>query len=350
MQRCLELASLGLGHVAPNPMVGSVIVHNNKIIGEGYHKKYGGPHAEINAIESVKDRSLLTESTLYVNLEPCAHFGKTPPCSDRIVKENIPRVVIGSIDDNSLVAGKGIEKMKKAGVDVTLGILENECLNLNKRFFTYHREKRPYIILKWAESHDGFMDIERNPDSSVEPYWISNQISRTIVHKLRASEQAILVGVGTVKSDNPSLTTRDYPGKNPVRILLDPNLRLEQSYAIFNDKAQTLVFNKIKDLESNNIRFIKVDKESDYLDGVLNNLYNLNIQSVIVEGGKLTLQEFINMNLWDEAHVYKGQRVFIKGLVAPSMPVRPNNCLSINNDRLYIYKNFQQKDTTRHKN
>lgn len=342
MRRCLELGSLGLGKVAPNPMVGSVIVHNDKIIGEGYHRQYGKAHAEVNAIESVKDKTLLKESTLYVNLEPCAHFGKTPPCSERIVHEGIPRVVIGSVDLNSLVAGKGIEKMKNAGVEVHVGILEEDCYELNKRFFTYFKEKRPYIILKWAESQDGFMDIERSKDSAIEPFWISNEISRTIVHKLRADEQAILIGVGTVLTDNPSLTTRDYPGENPVRILLDPNLKVDPSHQILNNRATTFVFNCLRDKKEGNINYVKLDKDCNILSAVMLKLYQMNIQSIIIEGGKKTLQEFIHLNIWDEARVFKGKRVFKKGLVAPSMPVRPNNCLSINNDSLYIYNNFTQ--------
>ena len=241
MQRCIDLARLGAGNTAPNPMVGSVIVYDGKIIGEGYHRRNGEAHAEVNAINSVNDKSLLRHASLYVNLEPCAHYGKTPPCANLIASIGIPNVIIGSVDSAAHVSGKGIQILKDAGCEVTTGVLESESRELNKRFFTFHEKKRPYIILKWAQTKDGFIDILRNNNCSVEPTWITNEYAKTLVHKWRSEEQAILIGTNTALADNPSLTTRLWKGKNPIRIVFDRNLRLPQGLRVFDDKAKTII-------------------------------------------------------------------------------------------------------------
>lgn len=340
MQRCLELAKIGIGNVAPNPMVGSVIVCNNRIIGEGYHMQYGGNHAEVNAINSVLHKDLLKKSTLYVNLEPCSHHGNTPPCSDRIIEEKIPNVVIGTTDTNSLVAGKGIERMRKAGIQVRENILSRECFKLNKRFFTFHEKKRPYIILKWAESADGFMDIERNENTSKEPFWISNSISRMITHRWRSQEQAIMVGYNTVLNDNPSLTTRDWPGSSPIRIVIDPELKLSHSAKVFHNDAKTFVFSKHQTNDKENTRYFMVSEKKEFLISVIQKLHELKIQSIIIEGGKATLERFMQGNLWDEARVFRSNQKMNSGLRAPNLNIRPENCLSIKDDCLCYYYNL----------
>lgn len=317
MERCLYLAKLGAGNVAPNPMVGSVVVLNDKIIGEGYHQQYGEAHAEVNAIKAVKDNKLLDKATIYVNLEPCAHFGKTPPCADLIIESKIPNVVIGCIDSFSEVAGKGIEKMRKAGINVTVGILEKESLEINRRFFTFHTKKRPYIILKWAQSPDGFMDIER---SSGEKgiYWITQKATKNLVHKWRSEEAGILVGRNTIANDNPHLTCREYSGKSPIRIVLDPKMRLD--YGAFNvgDRSvKTYIFTEKNIISSGQLEFVQL---TDFnLKTVLNKLYELQIQSVIIEGGKTTLTHFIAEELWDEARILTGCNPLNHGITAPTV-------------------------------
>ncbi|WP_452226517.1 bifunctional diaminohydroxyphosphoribosylaminopyrimidine deaminase/5-amino-6-(5-phosphoribosylamino)uracil reductase RibD [Lacinutrix cladophorae] len=299
IKRCIQIAKLGLGSTRPNPMVGAVIVHDNTIIGEGYTSAYGGSHAEVNAIHAVGNKSLLQEATLYVTLEPCSHFGKTPPCSDLIISHKIPNVVIGCIDDNPEVAGKGIKKLQDSGCHVTVGVLEKECKEHHKRFFTFHNKKRPYIILKWAETTNGF--IAPKTKSENKPVWITNKTSRQLVHKWRAEEQAILVGTNTVILDNPSLTVRDYTGQNPIRVVLDRNNLLSKEYAVFNNDAETIIF---KDYTAKDI---------------CKHLYKENINSIIIEGGSKTLQLFIDENLWDEARVFTGNILFKEGVKAPKL-------------------------------
>ena len=326
IKRCIELAQNGLGTSYPNPMVGSVIVYNNEIIGEGWHKKAGESHAEVNAINSVKDKSLLSKSTIYVSLEPCSHFGKTPPCCDLIIKNNIPNIVIGTIDPFAKVAGNGIKKLLEAGKNVTVGILENECNELNKRFFTFHTKKRPYIILKWAESADGF--IAPSSKDKKKPVWITNEISRQLVHKWRSEEQAILVGTQTILDDNPSLTTRDWYGKNPIRIVLDQNNKISKENHIFDSQAKTLSISKDKINFNNNIAI-----------EIGNYLYNEEIQSVIIEGGRQTLQTFIDANIWDEARVFRGNTSFENGTKAPKISFKNINKEHILEDELLIIFN-----------
>ncbi|WP_100612292.1 bifunctional diaminohydroxyphosphoribosylaminopyrimidine deaminase/5-amino-6-(5-phosphoribosylamino)uracil reductase RibD [Confluentibacter lentus] len=326
IKRCIEIAKNGLGSTRPNPMVGCIIVHNNNIIGEGFTSAYGGNHAEVNAINSVVDKHLLKDSTLYVTLEPCSHFGKTPPCSDLIIKYNIPNVVIGCIDDNIKVAGKGIEKLKNAGCQVTVGILEKECKEHHKRFFTFHNKKRPYIILKWAETQDGFIAPETKNEQ--KPVWISNDYSRQLTHKWRAEEQAILVGTNTVLQDNPSLTVRDWKGQNPIRIVIDKDLKLPKSLAIFNSEAQTIIISK-NDADFSN----QVAKQ------ICDILFQKDINSVIIEGGKHTLQTFIDEKLWDEARIFIGNITFNTGVKAPELNGKLISKEHIKDDILKTYRN-----------
>ncbi len=339
MERCLELAANGLGYVAPNPMVGSVVVCDDQIIGEGFHQKYGMSHAEVNAIQSVKDQSLLKNSTLYVNLEPCAHMGKTPPCTDLIIEKGIPKVVIGISDPNSLVAGKGIEKLRKSGIKVIDQVLPTQCRELNKRFFTYHEKKRPYIILKWAQTSDGFMDVIRKPGDAVGVNWISNSTSRKLVHKWRAEEQAIFAGTNTIIYDDPELTLRLWKGNSPVRIILDRNLRIPQSAKVFNNAAPTLIFNNSITKIAGNTEFIKLEIKSDPLRQIFNEMYNRGILSVIVEGGKRLLESFLEKDTWDEARVLIGKKKFNNGLKAPEIQVPAMFQEAIVDDNLHVYMN-----------
>jgi len=319
MQRAIQIAKNGLGTTRPNPMVGAVIVYNNTIIGEGFTSGYGGNHAEVNAIKSVTNQSLLEKSTLYVTLEPCSHFGKTPPCSDLIIHHKIPNVVIGCVDDNPEVAGKGIKKLITQGCKVTVGILETACKTHHKRFFTFHNKKRPYIILKWAETNNGYLAPKTK--AKKKPIWITNNLSRQLVHKWRAQEQAILVGTNTVKEDNPSLTVRDWTGNNPIRVVLNKYKKLSKDFSVFNNQAETLILT-----ENTAIAICAV-------------LHKHNINSIIIEGGAKTLQLFIDANLWDEARMFTGKIEFKKGVKAP---VFYGECISeekILDNILKIYKN-----------
>ncbi|WP_240788924.1 bifunctional diaminohydroxyphosphoribosylaminopyrimidine deaminase/5-amino-6-(5-phosphoribosylamino)uracil reductase RibD [Psychroserpens sp. NJDZ02] len=319
IQRALQIAKSGLGYTRPNPMVGSVIVVDNTIIGEGFTSQYGGNHAEVNAINSVADQSLLKKATIYVTLEPCSHYGKTPPCSDLIIHHQIPNIVIGCVDDNPEVAGKGIKRLMEAGRNVRVGVLETECKAHHKRFFTFHNKKRPYIILKWAESIDGFIAPKTKDEQ--KPVWITNSYSRQLVHKWRAEEQAILVGTTTVIKDNPTLNVRDWTGQNPTRIVLDRNGLLSNQYAIFNTDAETITF---KDHSAK---------------AICDHLYKENINSIIIEGGSKTLQLFIDANLWDEARVFKGQVRFHDGIAAPKLKGEQFSIKTIENDSVITYRN-----------
>lgn len=313
MNRAMELALNGRGKVSPNPMVGCVIVYQDKIIGEGYHQKYGEPHAEVNAIHSVQNKELLSESTLYVNLEPCSHFGKTPPCADLIIKHQIKKVVVANLDTNPLVAGKGIQKLKNAGIEVQIGIMEREGKSLNKRFFTFMKRVRPYIILKWAETADGYIARE-NYDSK----WISNSLSRRLVHKWRSEEDAIMVGTNTAFYDNPQLNVRDWTGRNPIRIVIDRNLRLPAHLHLFDGKQPTICYNSIKDNISPNVEHIKI-KEGNFIKQVIENLYAKRIQSVLVEGGSGLINSLLENDLWDEIRVFRTAICFGQGIKAPQI-------------------------------
>lgn len=316
IKRCIDLAKNGLGTTYPNPMVGSVIVYEGKIIGEGWHKKSGEPHAEVNAVNSVKDQSLLSKSTIYVSLEPCSHFGKTPPCCDLIIKHKIPNVVIGTVDPNSQVAGTGIKRLLENGVNVTVGILEGECTALNKRFFTFHNKKRPYIILKWAETANGFMAPLRKDKK--EPFWISNEFSRQLVHKWRSEEQAILVGTNTVLDDNPKLDVRDWQGQNPVRIVLDKTGKIGTSLYVKDNSVKTIIITEQENLTSSeNCIYENAIFDFKLTKSIIGILHKYGIQSVIIEGGRQTLQTFIEDDLWDEARVFKGTIDLKSGIKAP---------------------------------
>jgi diaminohydroxyphosphoribosylaminopyrimidine deaminase/5-amino-6-(5-phosphoribosylamino)uracil reductase len=315
MQRCLELAKKGAGYVAPNPMVGAVLVHEDRIIGEGWHQQYGGAHAEVNCIASVKeeDRRLISESAMYVSLEPCAHYGKTPPCADLIIQHKIPKVIIGCRDSFEAVNGKGIEKLRAAGVEVIAGVLENESTALNKRFFTFHTKQRPYIILKWAQTADG-----RISSGNGERLLISNEYSNRLVHKWRSEEAAILVGTNTALLDDPELTTRLWPGSSPIRLVLDRDLKLPSSLKIFNREVKTIIFNCIKQEEQKNLSYYKLENKANLVPPIINALYQLNIQSVLVEGGTKLLQSFIDKGMWDEIRIITNNELKIgDGLAAP---------------------------------
>ena len=334
MQRCLQLASYGGGHVAPNPMVGCVIVAENEIIGEGYHKYFGDSHAEVNAINNVVNKELLKDSTVYVSLEPCSHHGKTPPCVDLLISNKVKQVVTGCRDSNPLVNGKGIDRLKRAGIEVIEGVLENDCRNLNKRFFTFHERQRPYVILKWAQTLDGYIDRVREVEQQ-GVNWVSSEITQSLVHKWRSEEQSILVGRNTIINDNPSLTVRSYNGRNPTRIVIDSQLQISGDLKIYSDEAPTLVFNRIKNDSQDSVEWIKITETST--SKILEELYKRGITSVFVEGGSRTLQYFIVDNVWDEARVIVGNRRFNEGVKAPIITKIPIDSFSFGEDKVYIY-------------
>lgn len=326
INRCIEISKFGVRAAMPNPSVGAVVVCDDIIIGEGYTSKYGGNHAEVNAINSVIDKSLLSKSTIYVSLEPCSHFGKTPPCADLIIDSNIPNIIIGCLDSNEKVAGNGVKKLRDAGRNVIVGILEKECMASNKRFFSFHEKKRPYIILKWAESQDGYI----SPITKIEkkPLWITNEISRQLVHKWRTEEHAILVGTQTVLDDNPQLTARNWVGQNPIRIVLNLNNRIPASSFVFDNAAETLMITKDNINPTNNLA-----------QEICDILYQKNIQSVIIEGGQKTLQTFIDANIWDEARIFKGKNIFENGTKAPLLIGNLLEKKTILDDELMIFRN-----------
>lgn len=340
IQRCLELAKNGIGMTRPNPSVGAVIVVNNVIIGEGYTSPYGGNHAEVNAINSVKEVLLLQEATLYVTLEPCAHFGKTPPCANLIVKHQLKHVVIGCRDSNSLVAGKGIDHLKKSGCLVTVGVLEKECLEHHRRFFTVQNKKRPYIFLKWAETTDRYIA----PKTKIEqkPVWISNSYSQQLVHKWRSEEHAILVGTNTVIADNPKLNVRRWDGDNPIRVVLDQKLRIPTNANVFDGSVKTIVLIAEKDKKNDTIAelvFECIDFSKNVGQQICEVLQKHKIQSVLIEGGTQTLQTFIDANLWDEARIFIGDVAFGEGVRAPRFSGRLVSENNSNGDLLKTYRN-----------
>ncbi|CDC00853.1 riboflavin biosynthesis protein RibD [Bacteroides sp. CAG:443] len=317
IRRCIQLARNGMCNAAPNPMVGAVIVHNDRIIGEGYHARCGEGHAEVNAIRSVKDESLLQESTIYVSLEPCSHYGKTPPCADLIIRKGIPRVVVGCVDPFSLVSGRGIQKLKDAGIDVKVGVLEAECRQLIKRFVTFNTQQRPYITLKWAESADGFIDINREEG---QPVVLSTPITSMYVHKQRAEHHAILVGRRTALLDNPSLTTRNWYGKNPVRLVIDKELTLPTSLKLFDGSAPTWIFTAQDKASTSQVIYFKLDFSRSILPQILQKLYENKLQALLVEGGSQLLQSFIDEGLWDEIYTEHSAKVLENGVKGPVIP------------------------------
>lgn len=316
MQRCLQLAALGAGHVAPNPMVGAVLVYDGRIIGEGYHQQYGQAHAEVNCLASVQpqDRPLIQHSTMYVSLEPCAHFGKTPPCADRLITEKVKRVVIACRDSYAEVDGKGMQKIQTAGIDVTIGVLEKEALQLNRRFFTYHQQQRPYIILKWAQSADGYIgETEKN-------IAISNAVSNRLVHRWRSEEAAILVGTNTALTDNPQLNNRYWQGPSPLRVVIDKRLRIPASHHLLNDAQPTLLFNCQLQKKQGNKEWIQLKDDVHFLPQLLQVLHSRGIQSVLIEGGSKLLQSVIDAQLWDEARIITNTALLLgNGVPAPTI-------------------------------
>ncbi len=333
MQRAIELASLGIRNVSPNPMVGCVIVHENKIIGEGFHQKYGEAHAEVNAINSVQNKVLLSESTVYVTLEPCSHFGKTPPCADLLIRHQVKKVVIASTDPNPQVNGKGIEKLKQAGIQVITGILEKQAQTQNRRFITNITQKRPYVILKFAQTADGFI-ARQNFDSK----WISDEFSRKLAHKWRTEEDAILVGTNTALYDNPQLTARNWSGQNPLRVVLDKSLKLPENLHLFDGTVSTVCYNSKKTEIYPNLEFVKLDNSHPKF--ILKDLYARKIGSLMVEGGSQILHQFMESNLWDELRIFCAKKSFGNGIYAP----RPAGKLiweePLQNDKLLIFRNI----------
>ncbi|HTM98892.1 MAG TPA: bifunctional diaminohydroxyphosphoribosylaminopyrimidine deaminase/5-amino-6-(5-phosphoribosylamino)uracil reductase RibD [Pedobacter sp.] len=338
MHRCLALAKMGAGKVSPNPMVGCVIVHQNEVIGEGYHQKYGQAHAEVNAINDVlikfgnQAENLLKNATAYVNLEPCAHFGKTPPCADLLIKHQLKKVVIGTSDPFASVSGKGIAKLKDAGIEVPLGVIADKCTWLNRRFFTRIQQQRPFIILKWAQTVNGyFAPIDQRQE------WITGAAAKQLAHQWRSEEDAILVGKSTVLIDNPQLTNRNGYGKNPIRIVIDRDLAIPTSHHIYNADAKTIIFNEVKTAVAANIHFVQMEDMQFYLaQKIAFQLYLMDIQSVIIEGGTQILNQFITSNLWDEARIFTADKTWEAGLKSPSIKGDIIESLKIGNDELTI--------------
>jgi diaminohydroxyphosphoribosylaminopyrimidine deaminase/5-amino-6-(5-phosphoribosylamino)uracil reductase len=331
MRRALELAEMGRGRVSPNPLVGCVIIVDDEIIGEGYHERYGRPHAEANAVAAVRNPDLLEKATVYVTLEPCAHVGKTPPCADMLVSKKVREVIIAAVDSNPLVRGKGIAKLRDAGISVTTGVLEKEARSQNRRFFTQIEKKRPYILLKWAQTRDGFV-----ARSDYDSKWISNIHSRQLVHRWRAEEDAVLVGTKTAHYDNPRLNVRDWSGRDPLRIVIDKQLTLDPNGHLFDRTQPTICYNLIKEEVQQNLHFVKLTPDFQVGD-LLADLHSRKIQSVLVEGGSILLQHFISQDLWDEARVFTGDVAFGSGIPSPHLTRVPNQTLDNMGDRLDVY-------------
>jgi diaminohydroxyphosphoribosylaminopyrimidine deaminase/5-amino-6-(5-phosphoribosylamino)uracil reductase len=339
MRRCIELARNGEGYVAPNPMVGAVITYNGHIIGEGYHTHFGAPHAEVMAVKSVKDKSLLKESVIYVNLEPCCHYGKTPPCAQLIIETGIAKVIIASADPFPSVNGGGIKILKENGITVINGILENEAHELNKFFYTYHQKKRPYIILKWAESADGYIDINRSPD--IRPAAISNNTSRMLTHRWRSQVQAIMAGTNTILMDNPQLTSRNWNNNNPLRVIIDRQGRISPNCLALNNDSDNLLFisHKPDYVYSNRTTKIETDFDKNTEEKILDELTKRQIQSLLIEGGTQIINSFMRKNLWDEARVFVSGTFLSNGIKAPQ---KPDFCKltssDIGNDKLFVFR------------
>lgn len=343
MHRCLQLAAIGGSHTAPNPMVGAVIVHLDRIIGEGYHRRYGEAHAEPNAIQSVTNKNLLRESIMYVNLEPCSHYGKTPPCADLIVRSGIPKIVIGTLDPNPKVSGMGIEIMRKSGIEVVTGILEKECADLNKRFFMWQTERRPWVTLKWAQTKDGYVDYIRK-DSETKPLQISNELTRQLTHKVRSENQSIMVSTNTAVLDNPRLSVRNWSGKNPVRLVLDRHGRIPGHYHLYDNSTRTLVFTELQRENSSNTSFVKLNFDAKILRNILSEISSHNIHSVLVEGGPKLLKSFISEGLWDEAQVEVADFCVYEGITAPVITEIPIETEQIDGHLVIRYINTKKQN------
>lgn len=342
MFRCLQLAGYGNNFVAPNPMVGALVVHNGQIIGEGFHHRYGDAHAEPNAINAVENRELLKESTLYVSLEPCSHYGKTPPCADLIIRSGIPKVVVGTVDPNPKVSGRGIELMRKAGIKVEVGVIEDHCRELNKRFFTFHQCKRPYIFLKWAQTQDGFLDILRSKPEE-PPLQISNRITKLLTHKIRSENQSILLSTNTVLLDNPSLTVRNWGGKNPIRLAIDRKNRIPAHYHLFDGSVRTIIFSESTNYNNPNVEYITMEGETINLNTLLQKIYERSIHSILVEGGSKLLNSFIESDVWDEANVEVSPAKISIGVPAPFINLQPVSRQNINGNEWMSFINPAKK-------
>lgn len=353
MQRCLDLAQNGLRDAMPNPSVGAVLVYNDRIIGEGHTSPYGGSHGEVNCLNSVSaaNRQFIPLSTLYVSLEPCSHYGKTPPCCDLIIRNEIKEIIVGTVDPNEKVAGNGIRKLRDAGKNITVGVLEDKCREFNRRFFTFYEKKRPYIILKWAESADGFLSPLKRSSNGIghktsdlikqRPVWITNNYSRQLVHKWRSEEMAILVGTQTVIDDDPQLDVRTWTGANPVRIVLDRTGRIGDEYSVKNHKIKTIFLTEKPNLVNlDNLLYETVDFNDQLPASIAKVLFKYDLQSVIIEGGHRTLQSFIDAGLWDEARIFKGNVQFNDGTPAPTLDAMPVQKQKILNDELLTYRNY----------
>ena len=337
MQRALQLARLGAGSVSPNPMVGCVIVHEGKIIGEGWHQKYGKAHAEVNAVNSVLNKSILCNSEVYVTLEPCSHFGRTPPCADLLIRHRVKKVYVCNHDPNPLVAGKGIEKLSQVGIEVETGLLENEGRELNKRFFTFIEKERPYIILKWAESADGF--IAKPNHESVQ---ISNLLSRRFVHKMRSEEAGILVGTNTALHDNPKLDIRFWTGDNPIRVVIDKQLSLPQTHHLLDNSDTTIFFNYLEEKDIRNNLYFLVPENTSMIESIIERLNIIKVQSLIIEGGAILLQSFIDLGLWDEAVILKSNQFLGQGIDAPKIRKNAGSIENLGDDKKLSFSNAER--------
>jgi diaminohydroxyphosphoribosylaminopyrimidine deaminase / 5-amino-6-(5-phosphoribosylamino)uracil reductase len=345
MRRCIELAVKAEGMTYPNPMVGAVVVCNGKIIGEGYHLKAGQPHAEVIAINSVSDKSMLKDSTLYVSLEPCSHFGKTPPCADFIIFHFIPRVVVGTPDSYGKVAGQGLARLRNAGCEVIAGVLEEECRRLNRRFFTFHEKKRPYITLKWAQSADGYIDIQRSENQRIEPTWITGKPERSLVHRWRTEEESILVGAGTVRADNPRLNARDWKGRDPLRLILSGSGIIDKESSLLTDGGKTVIFTNNVELDFHGAFKIELDHKMPACRQIVQYLYESGIQSLLIEGGTHVLDHFILNGLWDEARIFSGEKYFKGGVEAPILNGKLFSKTVFSSSTLEVYLNTTTYNT-----
>lgn len=339
MWRCIQLAQLGESYVSPNPMVGAVLEYDGKIVGEGFHHRFGESHAEPNAINSVLNKEYISKSTLYVNLEPCSYYGKTPPCADLIVRSGIRKVIIGTIDPNPKVAGKGIKVLKQSGIEVECGVLEKECRELNKRFFVFHEKKRPFILLKWAQTQDGFIDLVRK-DNLILPLQISNPVTRQLTHKIRSQNQSILVGTNTVLLDNPALTVRNWSGKSPIRIVVDRQNKIPKHFNVLDNNVQTIVFTAKSKPDRQRIEYVDIDFENESIKNIVQKIYERNINSVLVEGGASLLNSFIKLDLWDEANVEISNQQTGSGVCAPKIQIAPVDFKIIENHKWLHFKNL----------
>ena len=341
MRRCLELAGRAEGHTSPNPMVGAVVVHNRVIIGEGFHLRAGTPHAEVHAINAVKDKSLLPSSTIYASLEPCSHHGRTPPCADLIISSGIRRVVVGTTDTSLKVAGRGIALLRAAGIEVVNGVLEEECRRINRRFFSWHEKERPYVILKWARSTDGFIDFEREAGDTAEPHWITGNTERILVHRWRAAEDAILAGGGTVRTDNPSLDVRLWSGKNPLRVIVSRSGNIDPGSKVFNGAVDTILFTCNENVSLPGVRIIKLAGNQYFIEELLQALHGMGIQSLFVEGGAFIMSHFVESGLWDEARRFTGRMKFGGGVPDPFPDFTPEESVRFEKSILEIMYHFR---------